>query len=210
MAVFTEQDFQRLNKVSPAPNELKGQRSVADYLCLFDDVELAADLFFLLETGCVMAWMREYLLGLAKQFGELQAELSHILRQDKQNALSHRVEELAHFQLFGKKGVYEWDVARCATGSQDQTATSAIISHLPELYDGIAQLSGPYVRPPLMNLLGKNDINRTAIEIERKRQQTQGHLSFSFSGCKKRFKTNRNQKQKRAQQAAAPQISLQS
>ena len=176
----TEQDFQRLNKKSPAPSELEEQISVAHYLGLFDNAELAADLFFLLETGCVMAWIREDLPGLAKQFGDLQTGLRHVLRQDKQNAISHRVEELAYFQLFGKKDTYEWDKILRATGSRDQTVTGAIISHLPEVYDDIAQLSGPYVRSPLMNLLGKHDFNRTAVEIEKKRQQTKEAFIFQL------------------------------
>ncbi|MBT8362050.1 MAG: VWA domain-containing protein [Deltaproteobacteria bacterium] len=192
-ALPTEQDFQRLNKKSPAPRELKGQRSVAHYLCLFDDAELAADLFFLLETGCVMAWIRQDLTGLAKQFDELQTELSHILRQEKQNALSQRVEELAHFQLFGIKGTYEWDKVLYATFSLNQMTTGAIISHLPEVYDHLVHLPGTYVRPPLMNLLGKHDFNRTAIEIEKKRHQTKEEFIFQLLRLQKSLQDKQEQ-----------------
>jgi nitric oxide reductase NorD protein len=94
--------------------------------------------------------------------------------------LSHGVAELAHFITFDEKGTYEWDKITQLIGRWAQTTPDEVISYLPEVYDQIARLGGTYVRPPLLNLLGKHDFKRAAAEIEKKRHKTKEAFIFQM------------------------------
>lgn len=179
-AVPTEQAFRSQKHNAHVPNELQEEFSATNYMRLFDDAQLAADLFFLLETSCVMAWMHEDLPGLAKQFGQLQADLSLALKQDRQNALSHAVAEFAQFVLFGEQGSNEWDKIIHLAGCRRQPPAEVILSFLPEVYDHFAKLGGVYARSPLLDLLGKHDFIKATTEIEKKRLKTKEAFVFQL------------------------------
>lgn len=150
--------------------KLSAAGSLPDFFSRFDDAELAADLFFILEAGRVMAWIREELPGLAKQFSEMQEDLAFVLSGEKISAKAQAVTDLAWSVLFGN---HRKSLILCDTAQTDSTDIGAepVFSELTRLYEQLTHEEGAYVRPPLLDQLGRHDFSRTAAEIEKVRLQ---------------------------------------
>jgi nitric oxide reductase NorD protein len=142
--------------------------SMAEYLSEFDHPHLAADLFFLLETGRVMDWLKRDLLGLAHEFHRLQDELREIFSAHEPNCLEEKLTSVGFSILFDHR-IPPWLSTKlkgssCLPSSSDQSA-----GMVKQIYEVLVNKDGSYVRPPLLEILGKHDFAKATAEIERKR-----------------------------------------
>jgi len=178
------------------------QNSVPDFFYSFADIELAADLFFLLEIGRVLSWIRKDLPGLAKQFSGLNHDLIQAFPQTEKSSVSSAVIEFAYTILFNNSKTNTWLKNIYLHDRYEHATTEEVISDLREFYDDFAHLSGPYVRPPLLNLLGKHNFNRASKEIEKRRVKTKQAFILQLQALQKKIQHKRDSRASTEQNSA--------
>ncbi|NNF45794.1 MAG: VWA domain-containing protein, partial [Desulfofustis sp.] len=142
--------------------------SMGKYLAEFNKPELAADLFFLLETGRVMHWLKKDLPGLAFEFNRLQDDLRETLSGPAHDHLGGNLTSVGFSILFEGKIPY-WLSAKLSSSTNLPSSAEQSRATVKLLYDVLENADEPYERPPLLTLLGKHDFAKATAEIERKR-----------------------------------------
>ena len=177
--------------VAAAPmDQLKAPASLPEFFSRFNNSELAADLFFLLEAGRVTAWIREELPGLAKRFAELQDDLAFALSGEKINGPAQALTDLAWSVLFGQDANMVHPGQAGQTGESIDNRAASVFSDLTRLYEQLIYGADDYVRPPLLNLLGKHDFSRAAAEIEKVRVQNKEAFILHLRSLQKTTQQN--------------------
>ncbi|MGI9537687.1 MAG: nitric oxide reductase activation protein NorD [Desulfocapsaceae bacterium] len=142
--------------------------SIADFLSGFYHSELAADIFFLLETGRVMRWLRADLPGLANEFIKLKVDLEGALHRPVHDLTGSKLTELGNSILFDQE-FPPWITQQLDLPDLLSTSTRGLVEILKELYGLLAGTEESYQRPPLLELLGRHDFTKASVEIESKR-----------------------------------------
>lgn len=192
-------------KVQPTPLRLNagaGQdssepdRSEVDglnrYFSGFTNKQLATDLFFLLEIGRIMIHLREELPGLANRFLDLEPDFLEAIENSSrttQNHLSDMVSEMGLFCLFGGDFRPGWDTDRIIEDYLENHTTRSVLSSVVSLYAHFSSIDEPYQRPLLLELLGRHDFDKAAVEIERKRLQMKKDFIMQFRALQNSGKT---------------------
>ena len=151
-------------------------KNTADHLkdCItdFDNTLLAADIFFLLETGRIMAHLRSELPGLTTRLEVLKNEFVEAVRGSApptENRISAAVSEFGLCCLLGNDFKPVWiaeiDPRRNFESLSARTSRSVISS----FYEHLSSIGESYHRPLLLQLLGRHDFGGAAVEIERRR-----------------------------------------
>ena len=136
----------------------------------FEKPELAADLFFLTETRRVMAWIKKDLPGLAREFSHLGDEFikKYGILGDEDD-LSARISWLGIFALFAGAAFPPGVEQKLNPPATLMNSSEMVSADLERIYTSIDLNGEKYVRPPLMNLLGRHDFTKADNEIRRKR-----------------------------------------
>ncbi len=155
-------------KSESGSRDVKTKESIEKYLSKFDRPELAADFFFLLETGRVMNWLKRDLPGLAQEFNRLQEDLRDILSGHGNKGLGEKLTSIGFSILFEDRIPF-W-LSKQLHGSTHLPATAdQSVALVSQLYDVLENQGGSYERPLLLEILGKHDFAKASDEIERKR-----------------------------------------
>ena len=150
--------------------ELENTGTAKEYFSGFEHPQLAADLFFLLETHRVMHWLRDEFPGLANELMRLEHELSRAMNDPELDATGSKLTELGCFLLFDGE-LSDWPPLKGRVSEEDSSGTSEdTFFGLRPLYQNFAKELQTYRRPPLLELLGTLDFSKASIEIERKRR----------------------------------------
>ncbi len=166
--ILPESEIRGNQIVHPGTEVSEVKSPIADFLAGFPHPELAADIFFLLETGRVMRWLRADLPGLAHEFGKLNVDLERALPAADQDSLEAQLTELGYSILFDQK-FPSWITQDPALPSLLSAAWADSVAKLQELYRIFAAAEKSYERPPLLELLGRHDFTKASAEIEKKR-----------------------------------------
>jgi nitric oxide reductase NorD protein len=146
----------------------EAQGPMENYLSEFDHPELAADLFFLLETGRVMRWLRQDLPGLAHEFSRLRDELSEALSTSDHDHLGPNLTSLG-FSILFEDQIPGWLSRKLSLSATLPSSAGQSKAMIKPLYGVLEIEDEPYERSPLLAFLGKHDFARATAEIEKKR-----------------------------------------
>jgi len=163
---------EEIEQIENGQNQISVFNQLDDCFADFENVELAADLFFLLETGRIMTHLRDELPGLTMRFEALKNDFVDVFRvssQTAENRLGAALTELGFYSLFRDEFRPAWlgeiDPYHHTVCSSAQSEVSSVRA----LYDQLSSAQDSYQRPELLQLLGTHDFSRTAGELRRKR-----------------------------------------
>lgn len=141
-----------------------------DFKARFDHPELAADLFFLIETGRVMHWLRKDLPGLAQELDKLKQDLKTAVSSSSQESAGAKLTVLGLSILFGGDDP-GWLASVPVFSDLPSAGPEESMQLVEKLYGIMEPRAADYHRPALMDLLGKHDFTKAAAELERKRAE---------------------------------------
>ena len=154
--------------VKPGSDDESGTNPLGDYFARFDNPQLAADIFFLLETKRVMSWMKKDLPGLVNEFSKLEEDLARSIAASFESHPGNEFTTVAFNILFDKK--FSPGLEKAWGSERERQAQSwQTMAAVEELYDRLTPGGESYQRPPLLVLLGRHDFTKASAEIDRKR-----------------------------------------
>ena len=160
-------------------------RVLDKFFTTFESPELAADLFFLIETGRVMKWLKRDLPGLSKEFNQLKIDLIAALEDESQIGVASKITELCYCLLFDDE-LDKWLKQRKLSPSTFLSLSREdVLPLVMVLYEQVAQPEELYQRPPVLDLLGKHDFDKASAEIEKKRRVMKETFILHLEALKK-------------------------